>query len=64
MNDRKKKILRPYLPMNYEDKTKSGTSLVVQWLQIHMPMQGTQVRALIQEQPTCGGAPKTLHRNS
>ena len=46
--------------MNYEDKTKSGTSLVVQWLQIHMPMQGTQVRALIQEQPTCGGAPKLI----
>ena len=24
-------------------------------------MQGTQVQSLIQEEPMCGGAPKTLH---
>ena len=24
-------------------------SLVVQWLRIHLPMQGTQVRSLVQE---------------
>ena len=28
-----------------------GTCLVVQWLRIHLPMQGTQVRALVQEDP-------------
>ena len=26
-----------------------GTSLVVQWLRIHFPMQGTQVRSLVRE---------------
>ena len=28
------------------------TSLVAQWLRIHLPMQGTRVRALGQEDPT------------
>ena len=28
-----------------------GASLVVQWLRIHLPMQGTQVRALAREDP-------------
>ena len=32
-----------------------GTSLVAQWLRIHLPMQGTQVRALAWEDPTCYG---------
>ena len=39
-------------------KNKSGTSLVAQWLRIHLPMQGTRVRALLRENPTCGGATK------
>ena len=30
-----------------------GTSLVVQWLRIHLPMQGIQVPSLVQEDPTC-----------
>ena len=33
-----------------------GTSLVVQWLRIRLPRQGTRVRALVQEDPTCCGA--------
>ena len=28
------------------------TSLVVQWLRIHLPMQGTRVQSLVQEDPT------------
>ena len=36
---------------------------VVQWLRIHLPMQGTQVRALVQEDPTCGGATKPVGHN-
>ena len=28
-------------------------SLVAQWLRTHLPMQGTQVRALVWEDPTC-----------
>ena len=30
-------------------KRPGGTSLVVQWLKIHLPMQGMQVRILVQE---------------
>ena len=27
-----------------------------QWLGVHLPMQGTRVRALVREDPTCRGA--------
>ena len=40
-----------------------GASLVVQWLRIHLPMQGTQVRALVQEDPTCREATKAVRHN-
>ena len=33
-----------------------GASLVAQWLRICLPMQGTWVRALVWEDPTCRGA--------
>ena len=33
-----------------------GASLVAQWLRICLPMQGTQVRALVWEDPICYGA--------
>ena len=35
-----------------------GTSLVVQWLRIRLPVQGTRVRSLVREDPTCRGATK------
>ena len=34
-------------------KVHGGTSLVVQWTRIHLPMQGTQVQSLVQENSTC-----------
>ena len=37
-----------------------GTSLVAQWLRIHLPMQGTQVRAPVWEDPTCRRATKPV----
>ena len=40
-----------------------GTSLVAQWLRIHLPMQGTRVRALVWEDPTCRGATKPTCHN-
>ena len=40
-----------------------GTSLVAQWLRIRLPMQGTWVRALVQEDPTCHGATKHARHN-
>ena len=39
------------------------TSLVAQWTGICLPMQGTQVRFLVQEDPTCHRATKPLHHN-
>ena len=45
------KVLRP------------GAFLVVQWLRICLPMQGTRVRALVWEDPTCRGATKPVSHN-
>ena len=42
---------------------KVWASLVAQWLRIHLPMQGTRVRALVREDPTCRGATKPMHHN-
>ena len=36
---------------------------MAQGLRIRLPMQGTQVRALVQEDPTCHGATKPTLRN-
>ena len=46
-----------------EVKKKMGASLVVQWLRIHLPMQGTRARALVWEDPTSRGATKPVHHN-
>ena len=34
------------------------TSLVVQWLRVHLPLQGTQVRSLVGEDPQAAGQPR------
>ena len=43
--------------------TALGVSLVAQWLRIRLPMQGTRVRALVQEDPTCRRATKPVRHN-
>ena len=40
-----------------------GTSLVPQWLRIRLPMQGTRVRALVWEDPTCRGATEPVRHS-
>ncbi|KAJ8787082.1 hypothetical protein J1605_023114 [Eschrichtius robustus] len=40
-----------------------GTSLVAQWLRIRLPMQGTRIRALFEEDPTCRRATKPVCHN-
>ena len=40
-----------------------GASLVTQWLGVRLPMQGTRVRALVWEDPTCLGATKPMSHN-
>ena len=44
-------------------KVQAGASLVAQWLRIRLPMQGTQVRALVWEGPTCRGATRPVSHN-
>ena len=41
----------------------SGTSLVGQWLRICLPMLGTWVQSLVQEDPTRWGATKPVCHN-
>ena len=41
-----------------EYKNLKRASLVAQWLRICLPMQGTRVRSLVREDPTCHGATK------
>ena len=36
---------------------------MVQWLRIRLPIQGTGVRALVREDPTCRGATKPVRHN-
>ena len=40
-----------------------GHSLVAQWLGICLLMQGTRVRALVWEDPTCHGATRPMSHN-
>lgn len=44
-------------------KTVVETSLVVQWIGIRPPMQGTWTQALVQKEPMCYGATKSGCRN-
>ena len=57
-----------HTPANKRKKRKKrnatkGTSLGAQWLRIRLPTQGTQVRALVREDPTCRGATKPVRHN-
>ncbi|XP_068390776.1 histone H2B type 3-B isoform X1 [Eschrichtius robustus] len=44
-------------------KLNSGASLLAQWLGIRLPVPGTRVRTLVQEDPTCRGATQPVHHN-
>ena len=58
------RIVRNYfMQLSVTLKEYMGTSLVAQWLRIHLPMQGTQVRSLVLEDPTWRGATKTVRHN-
>ena len=48
---------------SYSNQNSMGTSLVAQWLRICLPMQGTWVRALVWEGPTCCRATKPVRHN-
>ena len=48
----------------YSRKEHNRASLVAQWLRIHLPMQGTRVRGLVREDPTCRGATNPVRHNN
>ena len=50
------------LTNNIKNK-RTGASLVAQWLRVCLPMQGTRVRALVWEDPTCRGATGPVSHN-
>ena len=60
---KKKIILKNSLQNNDNQSSVMRASLVVQWLRIHLPGQGTQVRSLVQEDPTCHGATRPVCHN-
>ena len=37
---------------------------MIQWLRIHLPIQGTQVQSPVQEDSTCCRAARLVHHNS
>ena len=56
-----KKLLQKNIKINNSiKKLANGTSLVVQWLRICLPVQGTWVWALVWEDPTCCRATKPV----
>ena len=46
-----------------DGKNYHRASLVAQWLRIRLPTQGTQVQALVWEDPTCRGATRPMSHN-
>ena len=44
-------------------RMEAGASLVAQWLRVCLLMQGTRVRALVWEDPTCRKAAGPVSRN-
>ena len=49
--------------MEQDRKPRDRASLVAQWLGVRLPMQGTRVRALVREDPTCPRATKPVSHN-
>ena len=47
----------------HEQEKTVGASLVARWLGVCLPMQGTRVRALVWEDPTCRGADGPVSHN-
>ena len=56
-------LLAYYLDKNTIQKDTCRASLVAQWLRVCLPMQGTRVRALVWEDPTCRGATRPVSHN-
>lgn len=44
-----------------QENSRTGTSLVVWWIGIRLPIQETRIRSLVQKEPTCCRAAKPTH---
>ena len=49
--------------IKFSEEKKRRASRVAQWLGVCLPMQGTRVRALVREDPTCRGAAGPVSHN-
>ena len=56
-------LLGIYTEETIIQKNTCRASLVAQWLRVRLPMQGTWVRALVWEDPTCCGATRPMCHN-
>ena len=61
-NKQKKNQSKNYWGKKAKKETQRA-SLVAQWLRICLPMQGTRVRALVWEDPTCRGVAGPVSHN-
>ena len=59
----KEDVVNIYNGILLNHKKERGASLVAQWLRVCLPMQGTQVRTLVWEDPTCRGAARPVSHN-
>ena len=50
----------PHLALGEVKRSTQGTSLVIQWLRVYLPTQGTQSQSLVCEDPTCRGQPSPV----
>ena len=57
------KIQHPFMIKKNSHQSWYRASLVAQWLRICLPRQGTRVRALVWEDPTCRGAARPVSHN-
>ena len=62
------KIYKQLIQLSKKKKKKKSkygqrTSLVVQWVLIRLPIQGTQVPSVVQEDSTCHGANRPMLHN-
>ena len=51
------------MALRLNQKELLGDSLVVQWLRVRLPVQGTQVQSLVREDSTCHRATKPVSHN-
>ena len=57
------KVMRDRRPGVNRISKVDSLGLVIQWLRTCLAMQGTPVRSLVQEDPTCDGATKPIHQS-